>query len=153
MNWQLGRRVPARELVASLVESGRYAELGLRPPIRTEAGVACRHDAARLMEQLGFAHLSLRRFVTLSQGEQQIVLLARAMMAEPCLIILDEPCAGLDPHARERFLAALSAAIQNRPKSPSIVLVTHHLEDVIPEVQYLLALQNGAFSERDRLRS
>ena len=140
---ELGRRVPARERVMPLVESGRYAELGLRPPIRTDASASCQREALALVERLGFVHLGERRFVTLSQGEQQIVLLARALMAEPSLVILDEPCAGLDPDARETFLEVLSKAIGDAEVAPAAILVTHHMEEVVAEIDQLFMLKGG----------
>ena len=139
---ELGRRIPSRERVRGLVESGRYAELGLRPPIRTETSALCREQADALIGRLHFQPLADRRFVTLSQGEQQIVLLARALMAEPMLLILDEPCAGLDPHARETFLEALSRVIDD-DDAPATVMVTHHLEEVLPSIRHLLLLKAG----------
>ncbi|MEM8680852.1 MAG: ATP-binding cassette domain-containing protein, partial [Planctomycetota bacterium] len=143
-----------RERVRGLVESGRYAELGLRPPIRTAASESCAAEAEALIRRLNFLHLADRHFVTLSQGEQQIVLLARALMAEPMLIILDEPCAGLDPVARERFLETLTRVLedpQHRP--PATVLVTHHLEEVLPPMTNLLLLKDGRIHSRGSAES
>ena len=80
---------------------------------------------------------------TLSQGEQQRVLIARAVVARPALLILDEPCAGLDPVARDRFMADVNAFV-NRPEGPTTVLVTHHIEEVGPWITHGLALRNGS---------
>ena len=63
-------------------------------------------------------------------------------MARPLLIILDEPCAGLDPGARERFLASLSELLED-PASPSLVLVTHHIEEIVPAITNTLVLHAG----------
>lgn len=98
--------------------------------------------AAGALASLGAGHLADRSFETLSQGECQRVLIARALARRPALLLLDEPCAGLDPVARERFLADLGALAARRD-SPSLVLVTHHIEEIPPFVGHLLAVRDG----------
>jgi len=78
----------------------------------------------------------------LSQGERQRVLVARALMADPCVLILDEPCAGLDPAAREHFLQFLQRLGARKP-SPTLVLVTHHVEEIMPVFSHVLMLKAG----------
>ena len=78
----------------------------------------------------------------LSQGERQRVLIARALMSRPRLLILDEPCAGLDPIARERFLASLDRLAARR-SAPGLVLVTHHVEEITPAFTHALILARG----------
>jgi len=78
----------------------------------------------------------------LSQGERQRVLIGRALMAEPRLLILDEPCAGLDPAAREHFLQFLQR-LGRQKGAPSLVLVTHHVEEIVPVFSHVLILKNG----------
>jgi iron complex transport system ATP-binding protein len=78
----------------------------------------------------------------LSQGEKQKVLICRALMARFEILILDEPCAGLDPVARERFLRWLEELMQ-RPGSPALVLVTHHVEEILPGVSHVLLMKDG----------
>jgi iron complex transport system ATP-binding protein len=100
-------------------------------------------DAARAeMERVGAAHLAGRRFGTLSSGERQRVLLARALAGTPALLLLDEPAAGLDLGAREDVvdrLALLAAA----PATPATVLVTHHPEEIPPGWTHALLLRGG----------
>ncbi len=84
---------------------------------------------ANLMELFGVASLQERRLSTLSDGERQRVLIARALMADPEILILDEPVAGVDLQARELLLSALDE-LSSDPKSPQIVMVTHHLEEI-----------------------
>ena len=107
----------------------------------------------------------------LSQGERQRVLIGRALMARPRVLILDEPCAGLDPAAREHFLQFLQRLGRDR-NAPTLVLVTHHVEEIMPVFSHVLILKNGrvlaagakpvmlktkilsrAFNARTRLRS
>ena len=78
----------------------------------------------------------------LSQGERQRVLIGRALMARPRVLILDEPCAGLDPAAREHFLQFLQR-LGARENSPTLGLVTHHVEEIMPVFSHLLVLKNG----------
>jgi iron complex transport system ATP-binding protein len=86
--------------------------------------------------------LRARKFGTLSQGEQQKVLIARARMTKPYLIILDEPCAGMDPGARENFLASLRK-LGTRQKIPALIYVTHHIEEILPLFRHTLVLREG----------
>jgi iron complex transport system ATP-binding protein len=78
----------------------------------------------------------------LSQGERQRVLIARAMMAAPAVLILDEPCAGLDPVARERFLAFVQK-VASRKTGPTLLFVTHHVEEIMPAFTHALLLRKG----------
>jgi iron complex transport system ATP-binding protein len=79
----------------------------------------------------------------LSQGERQRVLIGRALMAKPRVLVLDEPCAGLDPAAREHSLQFLQR-LGTQKNSPTLVLVTHHVEEIMPVFSHALVLKNGA---------
>src|SRR6266567_2430676 len=85
---------------------------------------------------------SVPAFNNLSQGERQRILIGRALMARPELLILDEPCAGLDPVAREHFLQFLGRLAHTR-SAPTLVLVTHHVEEIIPVFSHVLVLRGG----------
>jgi iron complex transport system ATP-binding protein len=130
--------VPPAELALDTVISGRYAQLDLwaRPT------PADRADARRRLRVVGATLLAGREWAYLSQGERQRVLIARALMARPRLLILDEPCAGLDPVAREEFLRLVEALAQRR-RGPALVLVTHHVEEITPSFSHLLLLRSG----------
>lgn len=102
-------------------------------------------DRARAVELLRSQHVGFaadRTFGTLSSGERQRVLLARALMARPELLLLDEPTAGLDLGGREELVARLEALAAD-PDAPPMVLVTHHVEEIPPTFTHLLALRDG----------
>jgi len=124
---------------ATVVASGFEASIGM-----PWNGVTSEQRAAadRALSAVGAAQLASRELGTLSQGERQRVLIARALVHEPALIVLDEPCAGLDPVARERLLADLAVLAAHR-SAPAVVLVTHHLEEIPPFVGHALVLAEG----------
>src|SRR6185503_2315085 len=126
---------PALETVIS----GKYAMIDLWGQTTARDRAAGR----RLLKQIECAHLADRPWLVLSQGERQRVLLGRALMAKPRLLILDEPCAGLDPAAREHFLQFLQR-LGRRKKGPTLALVTHHVEEIMPVFSHALLLKAGA---------
>jgi iron complex transport system ATP-binding protein len=130
--------VPPSEIALDTVVSGKYAQLDL-----WHAGTrADRVAARRLLRLAGLTRLVDREWAYLSQGERQRVLIARALMAKPRLLILDEPCAGLDPVARAKFLVFLDKLARQRG-APSLVLVTHHVEEITPAFSHALILKTG----------
>jgi iron complex transport system ATP-binding protein len=126
------------ERVVDVVISGREAMLNLGgaedPVLQTEA--------LELLDQVGCRYLEDAFWGPLSQGEKQKVLICRALMARFEILILDEPCAGLDPVARERFLQWLREMMR-REGAPTLVLVTHHVEEILPEFSHVLLLKEG----------
>jgi iron complex transport system ATP-binding protein len=103
---------------------------------------ADRTAAARILREVEVAHLADRRWEVLSQGERQRVLIGRALMAKPRLLILDEPCAGLDPVAREHFLAFIQR-LGSRRGAPALIFVTHHVEEIVPVFTHALLVRQG----------
>jgi iron complex transport system ATP-binding protein len=125
---------PALETVAS----GKYAMIDFWGRLTR----AEKNQALKRLRQIECAYLAERPWRVLSQGERQRVLLARALMAKPRVLILDEPCAGLDPAAREHFLQFLQR-LGARKNSPTLVLVTHHVEEIMPVFSRVLVLKGG----------
>jgi len=101
-----------------------------------------RAEALRILKQIECGYLAERPWAFLSQGERQRVVIGRALMAKPQLLILDEPCAGLDPVAREHFLQFLNR-LGRRKKAPTLALVTHHVEEIMPVFTHALVLKAG----------
>lgn len=131
--------VPVCEPALDTVVSGKFAQLDLWARVKP----ADRAAARRLLRLVRAGHLARREWQFLSQGERQRILIARALMARPRLLILDEPCAGLDPAAREEFLQ-LVERLTRRRRGPAIVLVTHHVEEITSGFTHALLLKRGA---------
>ena len=135
----LAEKVPAGEKVIDLVLTASYAILGRWKEEYDSSDVT---RAVELLDALGCAHLIRRRFSTLSEGERKRVQIARAMMPDPEMLLLDEPAAGLDLGGREDLLRRLSTLAHN-PKAPMMVLVTHHVEEIMPSFESTLVMQAG----------
>ena len=133
----LMKLVEPEETGLDLVASGREAVLNAWKLRRED-----RRAAQKILQQIGAEALADRPWRILSQGERQRLLIGRALMSRPKLLILDEPCAGLDPVAREHFLAFIDrlAAQSGRP---GLVLVTHHVEEISSAFSHILLLKNG----------
>jgi iron complex transport system ATP-binding protein len=133
--------IPPAEVALDTVISGKFAQLDLWHRVSRPDRTA----AQKLLRFVGLAHLADRAWAFLSQGERQRVLIARALMARPRLLILDEPCAGLDPVARETFLRFLERLARRRRSAtgPALVLVTHHVEEIMPAFTHALVLRAG----------
>lgn len=132
------KNLPIQDKAIEIVASGFHASLGLYQELEPQQWELA-HESLR---GLGAESIADRPFGLLSQGEQQRVLIARAVVNRPSLLILDEPCAGLDPAARQRLLADLDCWVQN-DEAPTIVLVTHHIEEIRPWIGRVLLLRGG----------
>jgi iron complex transport system ATP-binding protein len=132
-------RIPADETVVNVVVTASWGVIG-RHRERYEA-VDLRRAAA-LLDQVGAAALARRRYGTLSEGERKRVQIARALMTDPELLLLDEPAAGLDLGGREDLVRRL-ATLAADPASPGIVLVTHHVEEIPADFSHALLLRQG----------
>jgi iron complex transport system ATP-binding protein len=135
----LGHGIEPDQTAREVVLSGADAQINFwRAPGRNEKA-----RADRLLRQVRAAHLADRPWRYLSQGERQRLLIGRALMARLTILFLDEPCAGLDPVAREDFLRFLDT-LAKEPAAPTLVLVTHHVEEIAPLFTHLLLLARGA---------
>jgi iron complex transport system ATP-binding protein len=135
-------QIPLREKVIRTVVSGKFAQIGYLEKFGGEASRRDYFQAEKYLAQMGCDDLRNEDFGVLSQGEQQKVLIARARMTKPYLIVLDEPCAGMDPGARENFLATLQA-VGKQKNIPSLIYVTHHVEEILPLFGKTLILKEG----------
>ena len=134
----LDSMIRPRLLALGVVLTGLRAELGIREdPSDGEMERAC-----EALDQVGCRHRAELPFALLSQGERMRVLIARALMASPGLLILDEPCVGLDPVARDDFLGTLSD-LAGEAAAPTLIMVTHHTEEIVPAITDVLALREG----------
>ena len=135
----LADRIPGGEKVRDVVLTAAY---GVTGRWREDYETLDESRATDLLAAFGVAHLSDRYFGTLSEGERKRVQIARSLMTDPELLLLDEPAAGLDLGGREELVSALAELAADR-KSPVLVLVTHHVEEIPPGFTHVLLLRQG----------
>ncbi len=145
VNSVLLNEIPWNDSVLKVVLSGRFGSIGLyEEPTKKNLG-----KAEDLLEFMGCLDLKKRQFGKLSQGEQQKVLIARALMSKPGILIMDEPAIGLDPAARERFLKRVEkTAIMEG--GPTLIYITHHIEEIIPIFKKAIILKDGRILAKGR---
>lgn len=138
---ELPAQIPPGERALETVVSGKFAQVGLKALGDVQPTAADFAAARQLLEQMG-CDFADKPFGVLSQGERQQTLVARARMVDPLMIVLDEPCAGMDPGVRERFLAWLNDFAAPAEQA-AIVFVTHHVEEILPRFDRTLLMQAG----------
>jgi iron complex transport system ATP-binding protein len=136
----MAKRIPGDETVLDVVLTAAYAVTGRWNESYEDVDVA---RARRVLAEWKLSAFEERRFGTLSDGEQKRVQIARAVMTDPEILLLDEPAASLDLGAREELLQLLGGFASN-PESPAMVMVTHHVEEIPPGFSHVLLLANGA---------
>lgn len=135
----------AGDLVEEIVLSGKFASIGLYERYTKQE----MQEAKERITKLGGAELIGKSYRVLSQGERQLVLIARALMAKPELLILDEPCNGLDLFARERLLEKIKKIAQE-PNSPSLLMVSHYTEELLPCFDNVMFLKDGKIDRKGK---
>lgn len=135
----IGERVNGRHRAEELVVSGKFAAVGLTYANPTAEDF---ERAKEIMIDLGIGHTYSQTYAKCSHGEKQKVLIARALMADPKLIIFDEPTNGLDFVAREQLLDTI-ANIANDENGPTVIYVTHHIEEVLSIFSHTLLMKDG----------
>jgi len=135
----LAEKIPPDERVVDVVVSASYAVLGRW---REDYQAMDHARARRLLKQLRVDHLARRTFGTLSEGERKRVQIARALMTDPELLLLDEPSAGLDLAGRESLVDTLSRLADDED-APASVMVTHHVEEIPRATTHAMLLQRG----------
>ena len=131
-------RMKNSESAERTVLSGKFASIGIYESY-TETDLK---EAKEILIKAGGESLIGKNYGVLSQGERQLVLISRALMTHPELLILDEPCNGLDLFAREKLLYQIQQ-IANQKDSPNLIYVTHHTEEILPCFEHLLLLKKG----------
>ena len=131
--------IPAEETAHNAVLTASWAVVGR---FRERYDKIDESRAAALLDQFGVGALAHRSYGTLSEGERKRVQIARALMTDPELLLLDEPAAGLDLGAREDLVRRL-ATLAADPDAPAIVLVTHHVEEIPPGFTHALLMRDG----------
>lgn len=127
-----------RDTALEIILSGKNASVG----IYEEVTVADIEKGRKLLKQLGIDHVGNQYFPSLSQGERRKAMIGRALMASPELLILDEPCNGLDIYSKEELLATIEEMCQD-PEGPTLLYVTHHIEEIVPSISHALLLNKG----------
>jgi iron complex transport system ATP-binding protein len=134
----VNQMMAGHENTLETIISGRHAMIGMWG----ETTVSEKSQALKILKRVEAEAIRNRPWRVLSQGERQRVVIGRALMARPALLILDEPCAGLDPVAREHFVQFLQRLARSR-SAPTLVLVTHHVEEIMPAFSHVLVLKDG----------
>ena len=142
-------RIPPDEVVEDVVVTASWGVVGR---FREGYDTLDTARARALLDQLGVAALAQRRYGTLSEGERKRVQIARALMTDPELLLLDEPAAGLDLGGREDLVRRLGELAAD-PDAPTLVLVTHHVEEIPPGFSHALLLREGTVVAQGLLRA
>lgn len=132
----LFEKLSLRDPVWEVVATGEYSFLRFYQAIPDEV----KEKALAMLEQVQLAHLQNQPLGTLSQGERKKVMLARSLMQDPSILIMDEPCSGLDLYEREKLLYDINNL---RSKQLTVLYVTHHIEEIVPMFTHVVLIEQG----------
>ncbi len=132
-------RLDSDESAAAIAATGRYAAYGMYHAMADDD----LHEAMHFLSVMGAEHLAEQPYQLLSQGEKQKVLIARSLMAHPSILVLDEPCNGLDFPSREQLLQTIQDLCA-KETVPQILYVTHYPDEIVPAITHALLLKDGA---------
>jgi iron complex transport system ATP-binding protein len=133
----LTEKIPENENILEIVISGKFASFGVYSEIKEKD----RKKASNLIKLLGIEHIVDRDLRVISQGEKQKMLIARALMAEPLILLLDEPAVGLDMKARDNLLKSISKICKE--SKTTIIYVTHHIDEIVKEIDNVFLIKEG----------
>lgn len=136
---------PENYLSEYIVLSGKLGTIGIHDDFK----LSDLEESRQLLITLGGPELIHKPYRLLSQGQRQLVLIARAFISQPELLILDEPCNGLDLFAREHLLQQIRTLAQ-LPNHPALLFVSHYSEEILPEFQHILLLKSGRIFAKGR---
>lgn len=136
-----------REIVLDIVLAGKYGTLGFQDEESSDSDI---RKAKAILREFGLEKRSRYPYDTLSKGQQQRVLIARALMSDPKVLVLDEPCSGLDLFARETFLHMIQELAEQ--KEITVVYVTHHTEEILPFFNKAALMKDGKLHSQGNLQ-
>lgn len=141
----IAERLPKQMLAEKIVLTGKYKSSILYKAY----GETELNQARDMLTAIGGQHLIGRTYASLSQGEKQLLLIARSLMEAPDIIILDEATSGLDLFAREKLLQQVDH-ITELPHAPLVIYVTHHAEEITKKMDHILLLKNGGIAAQGK---
>lgn len=133
----LTEQIPAHQKALAAVISGKYSSFGIYQKVLDKDKI----KAIQLLKFLRCLHIKGMEFQHISQGEKQKVLIARALIAEPLILILDEPCSALDLKSRKDVLSSVSKIC--RENNATVIYVTHHFDEIVPEIKNIFMIKKG----------
>lgn len=136
-----------KEIVLDIVLAGKYGTLGFQDGFTSDHEV---RKAKKILADFGLKEKARYPYDTLSKGQQQKVLIARALFADPEILILDEPCSGLDIFAREYFLHLVQETAEE--KEMAVIYVTHHTEEILPFFNKAVLMKEGEIHSQGDLQ-